>query len=219
MDLEIFHEIWDYQRYTPLSIREAAWGGTMIDIGAHIGLFSVFATRELSPSKIICVEPNPLNLELLRVNVSKNNVREVVVYPSAIAGHAGHRWITVDRKNSGGHSLFGLEGSRHRVNVMTLSELFQSNNVTKCSLLKMDCEGAEMEILDETADELLARISALCFEYHLESYDERRLWGTRDRLESIGFTTSIHPTTSTLGILYGINHSIDLERSAVDSRN
>src|SRR2546428_417418 len=166
MDLEIFHEIWDYERYTPSRVREVASGGVVVDIGAHIGLFSVFASRALNPKRIICVEPNPQNFELLRKNLSNNRVEGVRTFEIAIAGQSGERRISIDPFNSGGHSLTDRGGHWQQINVITLQDLFDWAKISDCALLKMDCEGAEMEILDKASDELLARMSAICFEYH-----------------------------------------------------
>jgi FkbM family methyltransferase len=49
-------------------------------------------------------------------------------------------------------------------------ELFKSLRVSECSLLKMDCEGAEMEVLENSPDELLRSLSAISLEYHLDAY-------------------------------------------------
>ncbi len=83
--------------------------------------------------------------------------------------------------------------------------MFDSANVSDCTLLKMDCEGAEMEILEKASDQLLARISAICFEYHLDTYAKEHLTQLQNRLEAIGFLCKVQPTTYTLGIFYGIN--------------
>ncbi len=91
MDLEIFHEIWDYERYTPSAIREVASGGVVVDIGAHIGLFSVFAAKTLNPKQMICVEPISQNFELLCKNISNNHIEDVRTFEAEIAGQSGDR--------------------------------------------------------------------------------------------------------------------------------
>jgi hypothetical protein len=45
-------------------------------------------------------------------------------------------------------------------------EIFEKNNIKICSLLKIDCEGAEYEILFNTTDELFRRIENIFFEIH-----------------------------------------------------
>jgi hypothetical protein len=67
----------------------------------------------------------------------------------------------------------------------------------------MDCEGAEMEILENAPDELLRSVSAISLEYHLDAYPRERLERSKTRMESLGFIMEIRPTSKTLGILRG----------------
>jgi len=68
----------------------------------------------------------------------------------------------------------------------------------------MDCEGAEMEILENTPDRLLRSVSAVSLEYHLDAYPRERLERSKTRMESLGFIMEIRPTSKPLGILRGI---------------
>jgi len=203
MDLGIFHEVWDHERYTAGSISTVARDGTVVDIGAHIGLFSVFASRTLHARRIISVEPDPANFELLSRNTSANHIEGALVN-AAVAGESGERRIYNNPSNTGGHSFYARGTSSILVRTVSLAELFKSSGVSECSLLKMDCEGAEMEVLENAPDELLKIISAIALEYHLDAYLPERLERLQKRLERFGFLLEVRPTGKTLGILRGI---------------
>ena len=101
MDLGIFHEIWDHERYTAGLVSAVARGGTVVDIGAHIGQFSVFAARKLHARRIIGVEPDPPNFELLSRNIYANHLENAILVNVAIADESGERPIYNNPSNSG----------------------------------------------------------------------------------------------------------------------
>jgi FkbM family methyltransferase len=204
MDLGIFHEVWDHERYTAGLVSAVARGGTVVDIGAHIGLFSVFAARKLHARRIIGVEPDPPNFELLSRNIYANHLENAILVNVAIADESGERRIYNNPSNSGGHSFYARGASSRLVTTLSLTELFKSSGVSECSLLKMDCEGAEMEILENTPDELLRIVSAISLEYHLDTYSPEWLEKLQKRVEGLGFLLQVRPTSKTLGILRGV---------------
>jgi FkbM family methyltransferase len=204
MDLGIFHEVWDHERYTAGSISTVARSGTVVDIGAHIGLFSVFAARKLHARRIISAEPDPANFELLSKNIAANHVENASLVMAAIADESGERRIYNNPSNTGGHNFYARGAPSRLVRTLSLTELFKSSGVSKCSLLKMDCEGAEMEILENAPDELLRSVSAISLEYHLDAYSPERLEKFQKRIEGFGFLIEVRPTSKTLGILRGV---------------
>ena len=207
MDLAIFREVWDHERYTAGPIREVARRGTVVDIGAHIGVFSLFACRVIEANRIVSAEPDPLNFELLVENISANHVEGATLVKAAIAGDSGERRMHTSPSNTGGHSFYARGGSSRLVRTVSLSGLFRSSGISECSLLKMDCEGAEMEILENTTDELFMNVSAISLEYHLDAYPREQLERSKTRLESLGFIMEIRPTSKALGILCGVRRS------------
>ena len=63
--------------------------GTVVDCGAHIGLFTLYAARRCPRGRVVSVEPSPLNLEGLRRYVARNGLANVSVVPWALSGTAG----------------------------------------------------------------------------------------------------------------------------------
>jgi FkbM family methyltransferase len=153
------------------------------------------------------VEPDPVNFELLARNISANHVEGATLVMAAVANESGARRIYVHPSNTGGHSFVPRSASSRLVRIVSLMELFKSSGVSECSLLKMDCEGAEMEILENASDELLRSVSAISLEYHLGAYLPERLEKFQKRMEGLGFIIEVRPTSKTLGMLRGVRRA------------
>ncbi|MBL4694262.1 FkbM family methyltransferase [Candidatus Gracilibacteria bacterium] len=127
---------------------------TIFDVGAHIGLFSVYASL-LSDAKITAFEPSVENFALMKENLKRNGVRDVVCKNVAVGAEAGEREFFLS-EDSHNHSFYG-EGDSVKVRVSQLKR--------GCDFLKMDCEGAEFEILPSLD---LSLFGAIFVEYHRE---------------------------------------------------
>ena len=144
---------------------------TMIDIGAHVGVVSVFFALKYPELTIYAYEPEPSNYGRLIRNINANGVADQVK-PFNLA-------VTVDGRdvfmygniseNSGGFGIYGVPNVYDlSCKSTTLKAIFEDNRIETCSLLKMDCEGAEYEIL-EAHGFLLNRCLAFTGELHHES--------------------------------------------------
>lgn len=137
---------------------------TVIDVGAHIGGFSVFLHQHASVKKIVCVEPIPANVALLKKNISLNSLGPVSVI------YAGALWITngtlrLHHNDNTANSGILSKGKIIKVPCMTLHALLKKNNLRSLDVLKLDCEGAEFEILQQ-AQNILPKICWILMEYH-----------------------------------------------------
>ena len=62
---------------------------TVIDIGANIGMFALWAEPQIPLGRLICIEPNPSALEFLRMNIRQNDLRNTTIIPAAAGGEIG----------------------------------------------------------------------------------------------------------------------------------
>jgi len=139
--------------------------GIVIDIGAHIGLFSSL----VSPlaERVICYEPMRVNLELLELNTS--GLGNVEIVAKAVGSSNGNVRIYQSKKThrcaefpeAGVH-----EEKYDLVPSVTLDDLFKQHEIRRCELLKMDVEGSEYGILWSADEETLRKIGRIHFEYH-----------------------------------------------------
>ena len=129
---------------------------TVIDIGGHIGIFSVMAT--LYGAKVLVYEPEKNNFEILRYNIK--NYSNIQAFNSMVSEQTGEADFYLNDSNVAGHNAFG--GDRKiEVHSTTLESILR--NVNKVDLLKLDCEGSEYDILLSTD---LAKVQKIVMEYH-----------------------------------------------------
>lgn len=150
----------------------------IIDIGGHIGGFTLYAAAKAPDARIIAFEPEPTNAAILRENITNNHLESrVTVVENAVAAQAGtltlHR--TFSATGSGGHSLYDYagEGDDVAVTVTTLPDIFTAHGIERIDFLKIDCEGAEYDMLYQLPDDFFARIGFIALEYHHFSADPR----------------------------------------------
>lgn len=203
-DLFIFYEVWEDKNYLVDEVAAAAEDGVVMDIGAHIGFFSLFALDVLKAKKVIALEPSGENFLLLRQNISNDSL-SVEAYPVAVGDDNEQMPLFLSAQNTGGHSL---EADHHQgvELVRSLSPLraFQLAGIQGCEVLKMDCEGSELDILTKMPAALLRSISVIVIEYHLPIYGEEGLGRMTATLEKNGFVVQIRPTGSRLGLIYAV---------------
>ena len=126
----------------------------VIDCGANIGEFSLAILNYNSEIKLFCFEPEEREFNVLKKNLEAYNVTLV---NTALSNQDGQ--IELFSKNeSGDSSIFKTENSTMKhISCTKLSTFFTQNKLTKCTLLKLEAEGAEPEIL-EGAREVLDKI-------------------------------------------------------------
>jgi len=178
--------------------------GTVIDIGANIGAFSVAVAVGVPGVRVFSYEPAPDTFMMLQKNIALNHLGDrAKAFNVAVAGENGERVLSEDPSNSGLASLvFGRDNGTiksglvsHTVKTTTLADIFHENNINRCDFLKMDCEGAEFEIIEKTPDAVIAKIGAIGMEYHGDPSPIER------RLQNLGFAVSCRPAGPAVGIL------------------
>ena len=140
-----------YGRWEPLETQIATsylkQGSTVIDIGAHIGYYTLLFARAVgSTGKVIAVEPDPQNLSLLRKNISANGYENVEVLPYAASDISGEEFLYVREKKSTGHSLVFPEYQQNKILVNSI-RLADAGLPPKIDLIKMDIQGGEVKTL------------------------------------------------------------------------
>lgn len=147
----------------------------VIDIGANQGFFSTYAAS--FGARVYAFEPSSENFEMLQRNLSENACGSLVTpFRVAVAGKRGRMtlYVGLDSKReilSGTASITntnrgGVDVKDESVEATTLDDILHENDIAFCDFLKMDCEGAEYEILQSTSAEAFNRIGRLSMETH-----------------------------------------------------
>jgi FkbM family methyltransferase len=198
-------EIWCKKIYTKnLPIED---GDIIIDIGANIGAFSIFAAKNAKNIKVFAYEPSPVAFSTLVKNIKENNLEKVIFpFKMGVAGKRGKR-ILFFRSNGSDttdtiiekHKEIMRHNANLEINVTELEDIFKINNLNYCNFLKIDAEGAEYEILFNTPAKIVRKIEKIALEYH-DGYENIEKF-----LRNHGFYVSHQPTIKNEGILWARN--------------
>jgi len=174
----VFKEVFSgiYERFTNKA-------DLIVDCGAHIGFFTIKMTK--MRRKVIAIEPHPTNLLFLKENIRKNEVKNVTVVEKAVGDKKGKAEFFFGNSFDTGSLRFPSKSSIE-VEVDTLDSICKELNVSGIDLLKIDVEGAELDVL-KGAEESLKFTKNIAMELHYEGEDEE----IRRFLEERGFTVKI----------------------------
>lgn len=186
--ISVINDVWSHEVYARLR-GEIQKGDTIVDIGAHIGSFSVFASTRAELVKVYSYEPFEQNFLFLTENIRLNGLKNVKPFQLAVTGTGGITRLYIDEKESIRHSTAQLKSFYVEVDSVRLDDVLDSNEIDKCDLLKMDCEGAEYEILFSARKSTMKRVKKISLEYHpLPGYQIDEL---KTYLESGGFAVRL----------------------------
>lgn len=183
-------------------------GETVVDIGGHIGSFALYAASRVGPQgRVFVYEPAPDNNAQLLRNVAQSGFLNVRAYAVAVAGSTGARPFFYDNANTAMHGLYQKTHNAFTVPALTLADIFSQNNIARCHFLKIDCEGAEYEILYNTPQTVLQKIDRIAMEYHNppfyglneQEHDPRHLVAF---LREAGFSVRVAPENRMHGLLF-----------------
>jgi FkbM family methyltransferase len=129
----------------------------ILDLGANIGYYVLqAATDSKKNSNIVCIEPDPRNLKLLKENIINNDLsKRVKVVTAAVTGEEGKVLVKVGGASNLNRVLEKEEKNDNtiEVNATSLNALQQKYGIFDC--LRMDVEGAESIILSKNSDNFL----------------------------------------------------------------
>ncbi|MCP8315419.1 MAG: FkbM family methyltransferase, partial [archaeon] len=120
-------------------------GDIVIDVGAHVGTFTLRATRRVGNGLVIAVEPNPLNYKLLMENIRRNKLENTVALNLALSSYNGVARLYMCGVMSS--IMHHVSNEYIEVPVKKLDDVVNELKIEKVDMIKMDAEGAELEIL------------------------------------------------------------------------
>lgn len=140
---------------------------TVIDIGANLGDSSVFFGLTYPKAKVIAYEPSVSVYKLLEYNLKQNNLENVLSFKLGVGSKQG-KVSFYENEQSGLSSMYGTasKSKKSTISITTLTKIFKVNKIKKCDLLKVDCEGAEYDIILNMDKSTLSRINNMVIEYH-----------------------------------------------------
>jgi FkbM family methyltransferase len=127
---------------------------TVIDVGAHLGLYTLIAAKLVGQNgKVISIEPDDANLVVLRKNVAINNLNNTIVLPVALGDVSGLKKFYAGVMPSASSFYFTRWRALYKVRTVkkiitvTLDELLEKLGIKDVEWIKIDVEGAELDVL------------------------------------------------------------------------
>ena len=179
-------------------------GDTVVDIGAHIGLFALYAQGR-GAAQIFAFEPNPSNFDAMAQNISLNSARSIRAFKIAVLpGVTSTVFHTPTNKYKDRSSAFEIFKENHNdiiVDCISLDDFVNRNDLRRIDFLKLDAEGAEHKILAES--NCLRRVEKVAVEAHdIQGHRKEEVEGL---LTKCGFQTMANaaPTDGLTIYVYG----------------
>ncbi len=138
-------------------------GHTILDIGAHIGVFSLFTAVNNTQGRVFAIEPCSDTYAVLEKNISDNALQQVTSYKLALSGEKGSSKLFYDIETGNwGHSLthqFSEEGEMAPTD--TLDIFFEQQQIDQCHFIKLNYEGSEFSILMNASSQTLKKVDKI----------------------------------------------------------
>ena len=162
----IIKEIWFDKVYEPYFKDRKDL--TLVDIGANVGLFTLYAHRYCK--EIYSIEPSAEHFETLSQMLVFNKLDNVTALRCAISNTDGKAKLFHNQNTtmfSLKEAVSNLPDEAEEVETVRLDTLFTKTPIEHVDILKIDCEGAEMEILCGDGFEKIAdRVDLIIGEIH-----------------------------------------------------
>lgn len=164
----------------------------IFDVGAHIGLATIFFKQKYPLARITAFEPNPNTFPLLEENTYFNNIHNVTLHNVALGKISSKRTLFIDSSNNGGFSTASFlknawDGTQESLGIEVVTEPLSKYINSQIDLVKMDVEGSEQEILEELEESgKIANIKNIIIEFH--PTEKQDIESIKAILQKSGFT-------------------------------
>jgi len=166
-DFEVFVHVFVEKAYRHVDVAEPV--GSIIDCGANIGLAAFDLLDRFPDAHLVAVEPDAGNFDLLKRNLQSQAHRVTFIRGGIWSGHGyavrdevlwrdGREWSF--RVRPAGPNEHG------EIELISIPTLLERQHWTGVDLVKMDIEGAELEVFQHGSSDWLARTRVLAVELH-----------------------------------------------------
>jgi FkbM family methyltransferase len=190
-DLFVMREVLIEETYRDLLPLLPRKGLRLVDIGANLGSFTIWLSQAAKVDEAFCFEPEPDSFQLLRFNLANNGCGFAHALDQAVGGQSRTAQITLNESKPGATDIYSTASGRPEgksIKVVAFSEWLQQTPGA-FDLLKLDCEGAEWEIVRKTSPSELARFGAVVAEVHQDPEKLQTVEEFPALMEAAGFRT------------------------------
>jgi FkbM family methyltransferase len=150
-------------------------GDVFLDIGANVGSVSIMMAKKYPFLKIYSYEAHPVNYNNLVKNINENKVYNITAFNKAVSSKDDDFIeISMNLDNTGASNAYtdpkkypDLYTEPVKVPTISLDKIIQTHAIDSLKYLKMDCEGAEFDILENSELFKTIPIESIGIEIHL----------------------------------------------------
>jgi FkbM family methyltransferase len=143
----------------------------VVDVGANIGAYTIYAASRFPSVSVFALEPVKELRKRLEHNVRRNGLTNVVTFPFALGGKDSEETIWVDGSSS---SIVydNNSGKSEVIHTTTFAHFLERSGLGYVDVLKMDIEGAEFDVFQTLTPVVLRRIHRVTMEFHKVSEEK-----------------------------------------------
>lgn len=203
----VINEVWGMKNdyiHPPVTI---STGDIVVDIGAHKGYFSVYASLHSGTGKVYAFEPFFKNYQILKKNIHINSCKNVKLFQLGIADRKGKKSLYLGHdETKSGFSILKNQSNNYGqskavdISVIRLTDIFTLCKINRIDFLKMDIEGAEYDIFFNTPKSVFSKIKHISMEYH--TINNMHVGQLKNILQKNKFKVIIKKERKEFGMLY-----------------
>jgi FkbM family methyltransferase len=165
----------------------------IVDAGANVGMFTLYARRRAPAARIAAIEPFPPTFERLQAAIARNKLSGVTCLNAALGDASGEALMPTEEMGSQFRQVLTSPASTGiAVRVMTLRQALDSLGLDRVDHLKMDIEGGEYPSLLSAGPDVLRRIRRIYLEYHPATSEDCNIERLTAHLKDNGLTRVFH---------------------------
>lgn len=206
---ELYKEVYRKSVYNPSGFPAIKPNDIVIDLGANIGIFTLYAAGIAPTVQVHAFEPASRSFALLQQNIKANSLSNVHCYRCSVSARVGQDTLyiastgsTADTMISSRIPVQGMLLAEH-VDCLSLDELFAFCRIDICNFLKVDVEGSEFDIFSAASPGTLQKIERIAMEYHEMGCGQGQQLVYL--LQTAGFRVDLRPElNSDRGMIYAV---------------
>jgi len=185
-DIDAFFQVLVYEDFNIKMNRQPEF---IVDLGANIGLFAIKVKALFPNVKVSCVEPDPHNFEILKLNTQE--LYGVQCYQKAIWPKQETLFINDDDVESWGKTVETHQSNPEAkvIETITIDKILEETQENEISILKVDIEGAEKELFEAEHKPWFQKVGILIIELH----DRKKSGATRAVFEAVTKRSFYYP--------------------------
>jgi FkbM family methyltransferase len=184
--------------YTPNQFFEIGRNDIVLDLGANVGTFTLYAALKAVEGLVVAVEPNPSLFEMLKQNVAVNGINNVMLLNALVGDKDGQSKFYMLDSGGSVREGYSTKGKEVELTSYRISSIMDKYGIQSVDFVKMDIEGAEFDIFRGDVASL-KRVKKLSMEVHPD-------WGSIEdvlrQLISSGFMVDQRPAFLDSHLIY-----------------